>query len=251
MSVVEHTRPLGVRNLVVELARALDDPEAPVLGRAVAVALRWQHSGPRVFLSGLPSDVITRVCDAFGAALEATPGAGPSTLAVVDEWWSTPAGHGVGTGPVVLPPDGQGPDATRYLHITPGTAPPPPKLEQAQALRTQLRNTAVELDRGLSRPPDPGALLGALDSEPDVAAAIVDNVAEGRLMVGRHLLDVADTLDDERIDQLGDGYVRAAHLWRALPQRREPDLLREVLALERSCADWMYGASSPPTRYTF
>ena len=72
----------------------------------------------------------------------------------------------------------------------------------------------------------------------------------GRL-VGRFLLDAGDEFDDERIDQLGDGYVRAPHLWSALATRPVPELVHEILALEHSCREWMQSASELPTRYAF
>jgi hypothetical protein len=257
MTAVDDASPVDIRHLVAGLAHALGQPETTVLGRPVALALRWEQSGPRVFLSGLPHDVIARACDAFGAAVDRSGDGEAATLAILDEWWSTSEGPGIGTGPVVVPLAGDdarddgGTQAPMQLCITNGTASELSKLDEAQALRAQLRRAAVGLDAGLAQPPELGPLRAALDSDPEAAGVIVGNVAQSRLLVGRYLLDAADVFDDERIDQLGDGYVRAAHLWGALPTRREPDLLRDVLALERSCADWMYGASTPPTRYTF
>jgi hypothetical protein len=240
---------VNTRDLAAELSRALGRPEAEVLGWPVAVALRWRAAATGVFLSGVPADVVTRVCRAFGASVATDRECGTTTFSVADEWWSDGGGRGIGTGPVVVA-RGNGTPVGITAPVYDGPVEPT-KLEHAQALRARFECAAAELDAGLAQPPDPGALLAALDSEPAVAAAVVDGVADSRLLVGRYLLDTADELDDERIDQLGDGYVRAAHLWAALPQRPDPELVDEVLALERACAGWMHGAASPPTRYAF
>ena len=121
------------------------------------------------------------------------------------------------------------------------------RAEQAVALRDRFARAASELEASLAGPLDAGALARALD---EGAQALVD-LAESRSFVGRHLLDLADELDDERIDQLGDGYLRAAALWASLASRPEPALVDEVLALERSCAVWMRKAADLPTRYAF
>ena len=47
------------------------------------------------------------------------------------------------------------------------------------------------------------------------------------------------------------GYVRGAELWSALATRPVPELVHEILVLERACQEWMQGASELPTRYAF
>jgi hypothetical protein len=110
---------------------------------------------------------------------------------------------------------------------------------------------ASELAASLTRVPDAGVLLAALDGEPTTCAGLLDDLVDGRRLVGRFLLDAGDEFDDERIDQLGDGYVRAADRWSALATKPEPELVDEILALERACQEWMLGASELPTRYAF
>ena len=79
--------------------------------------------------------------------------------------------------------------------------------------------------------PDAGALLATLDDEPAACDALLDDLAYGRRLVGRFLLDAGDEFDDERIDQLGDGYVRAAERWSALAANPVPELVHDILAL--------------------
>jgi hypothetical protein len=125
------------------------------------------------------------------------------------------------------------------------------KLERANALRTRFAQVASELEPALGTVPDAGVLLAALDDEPAACRELLDDLADSRRLVGRFLLDAGDEFDDERIDQLGDGYVRAAERWSALATNPVPELVREILALERACQEWMQGASELPTRYAF
>lgn len=125
------------------------------------------------------------------------------------------------------------------------------KLERANALRARFALVAGELEGSLARVPDAGVLLAALDGEPTTCAGLLDDVFASRQLVGRFLLDAGDEFDDERIDQLGDGYVRSAAFWSALAARPEPELVHEIFALENSCREWMQGASALPTRYAF
>ena len=94
-------------------------------------------------------------------------------------------------------------------------------------------------------------LLAALDDEPTACRAFLDDLADSRRLVGRYLLDAGDEFDDERIDQLGDGYVRAAERWSTLTASPVPELVHEIFALETACQEWMQGASELPTRYAF
>jgi len=118
--------------------------------------------------------------------------------------------------------------------------------EQAAALRARFARAASELEAVFA-----GLDAGALERGLDAAAPALEDLAESRSLVGQQLLDLADELDDERIDQLGDGYLRAAARWASLASRPEPALVEEVLALERSCAVWMRKAADLPTRYAF
>ena len=94
-------------------------------------------------------------------------------------------------------------------------------------------------------------LLATLDDEPAACALLLDDLVDGRRLVGRFLLDAGDEFDDERIDQLGDGYVRAADRWSTLAAQPVPEVVRDIFTLERACQEWMQGASEPPTRYAF
>jgi hypothetical protein len=187
-----------LRELVDELAAALGQPPASVLGVPVAIDLRVVAIGHGQFVSGVPEDLVTRVHDAFDAV------------------------------------------ATELT-----------KLERANALRTRFAQVAGELEAALGKLPDEGVLLAALDDEPAACNALLDDLADSRRLVGRFLLDAGDEFDDERIDQLGDGYVRAAERWSALAANPVPELVRDILTLERACQEWMQGASELPTRYAF
>ena len=125
------------------------------------------------------------------------------------------------------------------------------KLERANALRARFTQVARELATSLGNVPDAGGLLATLDDEPAACRALLDDLVDGRRLVGRFLLDAGDEFDDERIDQLGDGYVRAAERWSVLAANPVPELVHDILALERACQEWMQGASELPTRYTF
>ena len=97
------------------------------------------------------------------------------------------------------------------------------KLERAErAPRARFAQVAGELETALGKVPDAGVLLAALDDEPAACRALLDDLADGRRLVGRFLLDAGDEFDDERIDQLGDGYVRAAERWSALAAESGP-----------------------------
>jgi hypothetical protein len=228
-----------LRCLLRALGTALGQSDGAVVGVPVALDLRWRHTDHGVFLSGVPADLIERVHDVFGASIE-------GDLGVVAEWWSTADGRGIGTGPVLV---------GNAAPVSAKVAAPPPesstKSDQAHALRNRFARTVADLDTSLAAPPDVGELLAAVDREPSTAASLLADMADSRRLVGRYLLDAADELDDERVDQLGDGYVRAAELWAAVPSRPDPEMVRELLALERSCAGWMRGAAAPPTRYAF
>jgi len=190
-----------LREVVGELADALDQPPTAVLGVPVAIDLRVVPIGHGEFVSGVPDNLVAVVHDAFGA-------------------FGAP-----------------------YADLT--------KLERANALRARFTSVADTLAAALTRVPDAGVLLAALDDEPTACAELLDDLADSRRLVGRFLLDAGDEFDDERIDQLGDGYVRAAERWSALAPTPVPELVHEILVLERACQEWMQGASELPTRYAF
>jgi hypothetical protein len=127
----------------------------------------------------------------------------------------------------------------------------PGKLERANALRSRFAEVARTLETALAGVPDAGVLLAALDDEPTTCTLLLDDLVDSRRLVGRFLLDAGDEFDDERIDQLGDGYVRAADRWSALSTQPVPEVVLDILTLERACQEWMQGASEPPTRYAF
>jgi len=103
----------------------------------------------------------------------------------------------------------------------------------------------------LESPPDFARLSEvALTAQSDLHA-ILSDVGRSRAHVGRYLLDAADYFDDERIDQLGDGYVNAAQLWFDVAANNDAGLGEQLLSLERECAVWMQRAAEPPTRYAF
>ena len=233
--------PFSLRQLVSELAGALGETEAAVLGVPVAVDMRWRHEERGFFLSGVPGDLLQSVSAAFGATLQCR-----ATL--VAEWWSAPGMRGIGTGPVVVDDTGDGAPLI-LAHRREGE--PTTRLEQARMLRAQFAITARRLESSLPMPLDASALLAAIDDDPAAGTRVIGDMADSRELVGRYLLDAGDELDDERVDQLGDGYVRAAALWAGLPGHPEPDLVAQVLELERSCLQWMLGAALPPTRYAF
>jgi len=241
---------LPLRRLVAELAGALGRPEAAVLGAPVAIDLRWRHDERGLFMSGVTADLVDQVGAVFAAVFDDCDG-------VVAEWWSVARGRGIGTGPVLVDDDVDIPTITAHKLVQDerDEQEAPTRLEQAQELRTRFAIAAARLEASFAVPLDAGLLLAVIDGEPVAAAAVLDDIADSRRLVGRYLLDAADELDDERVDQLGDGYLRSADLWAALagpdPNLADPDLIGQLLGLERSCVEWMLGAAELPTRYAF
>ena len=127
---------------------------------------------------------------------------------------------------------------------------PGSKLDQVTRLRDDLRETAGRLGRQLDAlRPEPFSAV--VQEQPDDIAHAITELAANRRRYGRELLDAADWFDDERIDQLGDGYLRSAALWDGLAAALDVVSLDKVLELERTCVQWMTAAAERPTRYAF
>jgi hypothetical protein len=227
-----------LRPLVDALSGALGQSAEAVLGVPVAIDLRIRRDDRGLFVSGVPADLVARVCGAFGVA-------STDDGAILAERWHAAVNgtRRVGSGPALV--------SGGTIAVVPAGGDAEGLRERAVALRGNFEPAATRLAASLAEPVDPGALLVALDDDPEGATAALADVAESRALVGRYLLDAADELDDERIDQLGDGYVRAAQRWATIVSRPEPDAVRDALALEHACKDWMQGAAAPPTRYAF
>ena len=118
-------------------------------------------------------------------------------------------------------------------------------------LRTSLDVAGARLAADLERPPDFAQFAKVGDTAASELDAMVSDVGRTRAHVGSYLLHAADYFDDERLDQLGDGYVRAAQLWFEVAAQPDADIGPSLLSLERECAVWMQRAAEPPTRYAF
>ena len=127
---------------------------------------------------------------------------------------------------------------------------PASKLDQVTRLRDDLRGTAGRLGDQLGAL-RPELLTAVVRERPDDVARAITELASNRRRYGRALLDAADWFDDERIDQLGDGYLRGAALWDGLAASLDVASLDKVLELERTCVQWMKAAAERPTRYAF
>lgn len=225
--------------LVDQLAAALGTTADETLGFSVAIDFRWEVRDRGLFVSGTPADLVERVAAAFGASL--TPG-GP--IAVEAERWLGTDRDAIGFGPVTGTTD----EIT--WRLTP-TADSPTALEALQGLRARLLESSTLLEMDLEADPDVPALLAAHAASPEAVAIAIGALASTRRSAGRYLLDAGDLYDDERIDQLGDGYLRVSGLWDAVATRPEKERVSDAIALERACLAWMRGASDPPTRYAF
>ena len=234
----------GLEGLLAELSSAVSTTAREVLGRPVAVALRYRSDGDQLFLSGVPHDLLPLVSTAFDAPLRDAP----AGVAVVDESWT--AGRGLGTGPVQLPPGGDV-VGLRRVAFDPPRVTTANRLDEARALRASLDAAGARLSSDLETPPDFARLSEIGLTAPSDLRAVLSDVGRTRAHVGRYLLDAADYFDDERIDQLGDGYVNAAQLWFELANHPDANVGQQLLSLERECAVWTQRAAEPPTRYAF
>jgi hypothetical protein len=139
---------------------------------------------------------------------------------------------------------------SRQLRVVVGQPPERNRLERAEHLRTTFSLVATRLAGEMAPAVDWSVLARAKGPAQAWMVEALTAIAATRTAVGSYLIDQADELDDERIDQLGDGYVRTAELWRYLA---DGDLAvgPELHELERSCLAWMRGAAARPTRYAF
>ena len=237
----------GLEGLLAELSSAVSTSPRDVLGRPVAIALRYRLDGDQLFFSGVPHDLLQLVSTTFDAPLRD----GPSGIAVADESWTAGRGLRFGTGPVQPPTSGNEVVGLRRVAFDVPRAAAAGRLDEARALRTSLDAAGTRLATDLESPPDFARLSGVGLTAPSDLRAILSDVGRTRAHVGRYLLDAADYFDDERIDQLGDGYVNAARLWFELAAHPDAVIGAQLLSLERECAVWMQRAAEPPTRYAF
>jgi hypothetical protein len=240
----------GLGPLLHAVALAIGASPRDIVGLPVALALRHELSDTRVFLSGVPSDLLTLVTDVFDASIDA---GGPS-IEVAEQRWLQQADTLVGSGPVHVggdPRTGESFVGRHRLHLGPAGPRPTSRLDEAVALRERLRSTSIRLASDLESPLDFKQIAEVAHTDIGAIRAVLADVATSRDHVGRYLLDAGDYFDDERIDQLGDGYVRVAALWSAFAASPDADLGPSILGLEAECATWMGRAAEPPTRYAF
>ena len=237
----------GLEGLLADLSSAVSTSPRDVLGRPVAIALRYRCDGDRLFLSGVPHDLLQLVSTAFDASLRDDP----AGVAVADERWTAGRGLQLGTGPVQPPTSGREVVGLRRVGFDAPTAAAASRLDAARALRASLDAAGARLAVDLESPPNFAQLAETGLIAPSDLCAVVSDVGRTRAHVGRYLLDAADYFDDERIDQLGDGYVNAAQLWFEVAAHHDTSIGAQLLSLERECAVWMQRAAEPPTRYAF
>jgi hypothetical protein len=237
----------GLEGLLADLSAAVSSSPRDVLGRPVAIALRYRFDGDRLFLSGVPHDLLQLVSTAFDAPLRDEL----AGVEVVDESWTAGRGWRLGTGPVQPPKSGGEVVGLRGVAFAAPRTAAAGRLDEARALRASLDIAGVRLAADLERPPEFARLSEVGLTAPSDLCAVLSDVGRTRAHVGRYLLDAADYFDDERIDQLGDGYVNAAQLWFEVAARSDADIGGQLLSLERQCAVWMQRAAEPPTRYAF
>ena len=237
----------GLEGLLADLSSAVSTSPRDVLGRPVAIALRYRFDGDQLFLSGVPHDLLRLVSTAFDAPLHDEP----AGVAVADERWTAGRGLRLGTGPVQPPTGGGDVVGRRRVVFDTPTAAAANRLDEARALRASLDAAGARLAADLESPPDFARLSDIGLTTPSDLCAVVSDVGRTRAHVGRYLLDAADYFDDERIDQLGDGYVNAAQLWFEVAANHDTNIGPQLLSLEHECARWMQRAAEPPTRYAF
>jgi len=256
----------AVRPIQDELADILGVPAGEVIGAPLAIAFviridendgTGTDDDERFFLSGLSPDVATAAIETLGSHIlpEAPDGSDglARTLTIVEQVWSAKdAGPSVGFGPVALAPTAD-PSLfvnPRRLTVVTGQTPVRSRLERAEQLRATFARVSGRL-AGEVAPAVDWSILARAEGEAQAwSAEALSAIAVTRRAVGSYLIDQADELDDERVDQLGDGYVRAAELWRCLAEG-DWALGPELHELERSCVAWMRSAADRPTRYAF
>ncbi|HVX19773.1 MAG TPA: hypothetical protein VHB02_00325 [Acidimicrobiales bacterium] len=240
------------------VADALGATVGEVVGRPLALAFRVRSDhGGQLFLSGLTPTVAADAAESLGGrlvslSLDGADGpSAPGAFGLCPEAWDEIGGKTVGTGPVGLSPTtwtGVGPPD--LVVVVPGIRPSVDRATGVAKLRDRLRSTADRLAAEVGPEVDWTVLKSLEGPATAWLAMAVDHMARTRVAAGSYLIELADDIDDERIDQLGDGYVRAAELWRELPGGG-PTVAAEVHEVERACVDWMRSAADPPTRYAF
>lgn len=231
--------------LVDPMAHAIGVSPSHVVGAPVAIDFRWELRTQGVFLSGIPADLVELVEAAHGGAFTTVPAGGGASI--VPEVWAGSAPDALGTGPTLA-----GSDAMDFLSWrTASPALGEGLLERAQRLRSAMAAAVERLSPCLSEEVEIDRLMTSIGQHRQDAKLIMLDFADSRRLVGRYLLDAADELDDERIDQLGDGYVQAASLWEKVSEGVDRSMLWDAVERERICMRWMTGASQPPTRYAF
>jgi|GEM_PF-5567082 len=238
------------------VADALGATVGEVVGLPLALAFRVTV-GPSgaLFLSGLAPSVAADGAECLGGRLEPVApehaSSSPGAFRLCPEAWDAAGDGMIGTGPVGLPvTSGAAVGFPDVMTVVAGTRPAYDRATRVARLRDVLRTTAGRLASEVGPAVDWSVLKGLEGRSTAWLATAFDHVARTRSAVGAYLIDVADEIDDERIDQLGDGYVRAAEMWRELPAGG-PVVAEEVHDLERACVDWMRSAADPPTRYAF
>jgi hypothetical protein len=229
-------------------------PAAEVLGAALGIGFVIKTAEPgRIFLSGLSHDFATAAVESLGGHVVVDGPSDGSTLTIADAIWSpVDSGPAVGFGPVALAPTADPPACTnlRRLTVITGAAPKRSRLERAEWVRATFALVADRLAGEVATAVDWSPLAQVEGTAQAWLTEGVRSAAATRHAVGSYLIELADELDDERIDQLGDGYVRAAELWRHLA-KGEWAIGPDLQELERTCAAWMGNAAGRPTRYAF
>jgi hypothetical protein len=246
----------GVLPLIAALAARVGVSDGELIGRPVGVALRYAEQADGLFLSGVPRDLVDLVAAAFPVEVavtgDANGDANGDDVEVAEEAWSRGAAEVVGTGPVLARADGTWASTpSRRLTLVGRPTAVASKHAEVAALREALLRTSERLQSDLETPPEWARIVQVADRPGAVIGQVLADVGTTRTLVGRYLLDAADYFDDERIDQLGDGYVRVAQAWQQAAQQPDYAIGRDILALEEACAGWMRRAAEPPTRYAF
>jgi hypothetical protein len=241
-----------VQPLIAALAARVGVTDGELLGRPVCVALRYAESADGIFLSGVPRDLVDLVASAFPVVVAQAGDAPGDGVDVAEEAWSRGAVEVVGTGPVLVTADGTWASTpSRRLTVVGRPTAVASKHAEVASLREALLRTSERLQSDLETPPEWTRIVQVADRPGAVIGQVLADVGTTRTLVGRYLLDAADYFDDERIDQLGDGYVRVAQAWQQAAQQPDYAIGRDIVALEEACAGWMRRAAEPPTRYAF
>lgn len=233
--------------LLSVVGETLGLPAQHILGLPASIALRVEDRGDgRYFLSGLASDVLERACAMFDVTIvksgsEATAQVADGAV-VVDEWWPEGALPLVGFGPALLAVTVADGDAARCVCFAVDEMRPMTGVERVEALRGSLGQLAARLDLDAVNWNTVAEIAAALSAQP-----ALENVAESRALFGHFLVEAADWMDDERIDQLGDGYLRASRAWSRLAATGSD--VEVVAEIEQQCAHRAESLGEKPRRF--